>query len=140
MADSKPLQERELKERFKDKEYMNWQRACQALVMLKEFLEPLIGDLAQQLYDGITCKLPQGQLQVCFHGTDTMNIKRNYDGIAWWQAPAPPRALRPHWQPGDDIFSFPPDPEPDVNEEGALDIEAALADESEEEGAAVRRR
>ena len=132
-----PVQKRELKERFKDKEYMNWQRACQALVMLKEFLEPLIEELARHLHDIIKTKAAPTKLTVCSHRKDTHTIKRIFRRR---QDPAQPKEPRATRKLSDDIFSFPPDSESDVNDEGALDIEAALADESEEEGAAVRRR
>ena len=81
-----------VKDRFKDPAYMNWQRACQSLVILKEYLEGFIDDRTEALHRYICCftggePAPQCNLNhtasdivrevrqlLCFSDNDILNV------------------------------------------------------------------
>ena len=75
--------QREVKERFKDKEYMNWQRACQTLVMLKEFIEPFINKKAKQLHEYICARAGAIHLIACQKDHSQDRPQRNCGN--WWK-------------------------------------------------------
>ena len=79
--------QREVKERFKDKEYMNWQRACQTLVMLKEFLEPFMNKKAKLLHEYILTRAGARAIVACQRDHKNDNIVRNRGD--WWKPRGP---------------------------------------------------
>ena len=76
--------QRVVKERFKNKEYMNWQRACQSLVMLKEFIEPFMDKKAKQLHEYILARVGVRAIVVCQRDH---NIQKN--DANWWMPRGP---------------------------------------------------
>ena len=76
--------QREVKERFKDKEYMNWQRACQTLVMLKEFLEPFLDKKAKELHDYILTRAGARAIVAC-----QRDHKIQKNDADWWKPRGP---------------------------------------------------
>ena len=77
--------QREVKKRFKDKEYMNWQRACQTLVMLKEFIEPFMDKKAKQLHEYICARARAIHLIACQKDHSQDKIQRNLED--WYIQP-----------------------------------------------------
>ena len=76
--------QREVEERFKDKEYMNWQRAYQSLVMLKEFLDPFMDKKVKQLHEYILTRAGAQAIVAC---QGDHNIRKN--DFNWWMPRGP---------------------------------------------------
>ena len=70
-------------ERFKNKEFMNWQRACQSLVMLKEFLQPFMDKKAKQLHEYVCARAGEIAVIACQKDHSGDKIQENFDD--WWK-------------------------------------------------------